>query len=131
MPVRIKITLLFTLIMFLLLSLLCGFIYYFAYTNRLQNIQAHLTNQALTTANMLTEAKIFDHELMNKIDSATIISMNSKTIQAYNNLNEKIYDYSDSPNDTLKLGGDIINEAKIKNSIFFYYWQKRSNCFLR
>ena len=37
MHVRIKITLLFTVIMFLLLSLLCGYIYYSSYTIRLEN----------------------------------------------------------------------------------------------
>jgi two-component system sensor histidine kinase ArlS len=129
MPVRIKITLLFTMIMFFLLLLLCGFIYYFAYTRRLENINAHLTNQALTTAKMLSESKIFDQKLMNKIDSATIISMKNKTIQAYNYLNEKIYAYSDSPNDTLKLSRNIINEARKKNTIFFTNGRKEAIAF--
>ena len=53
MHIRIKITLLFTLIMFLLLSLFCGFIYYFFYESRLENMKAHLTNQVLTTAGIL------------------------------------------------------------------------------
>lgn len=119
MPVRIKITLLFTMIMFLLLLLLCGFIYYFAYTRRLENINAHLTNQALTTAKMLNESNVFGQNLMNKIDSVTTISMKKKTIQVYNYLNEKIYSYSDSPNDTLQFSRNIINEARKKNSIFF------------
>jgi signal transduction histidine kinase len=129
MPVRIKITLLFTVIMFLLLLLLCGFIYYFAYTRRLENINAHLINQALTTAKMLNESKIFDQKLMNKIDSATIISMKNKTIQAYNYLNEKIYNYNDSPNDTLELNRNIINEARKKNSIFFTNGRKEAIAF--
>lgn len=129
MPVRIKITLLFTLIMFLLLLLLCGVIYYFAYTRRLENMNAHLTNQALTTAKMLNESKLFDQKLMNKIDSATIISMKNKTIQAYNYLNEKIYSYSDSSNDTLQLSRNIINEARIKNSIFFTTGRKEAIAF--
>ena len=86
MHVRIKITLLFTLIMCLLLALFCGFIYYFFYTIRLENIKAHLTNRALTTANMLNEPGIFDQNLMKKIDSITVIPMKNKTIQVYNSL---------------------------------------------
>ena len=129
MPVRIKITLLFTMIMFLLLLLLCGFIYYFAYAGRLANIKAHLTNQALTTAKLLSEPKTFDEKLMNKIDSATIISMKDKTIQAYNYSNEKIYSYSDSPGDSLQLSINMINEARAKNSVFFTTGKKEAIAF--
>ena len=67
MSVRLKITLLFTIIMFLLLSLLCGFIYYFSYSTRLENIKTHLINRALTTENMLRQPHIFDKQLMKKM----------------------------------------------------------------
>ena len=97
MHVRIKITLLFTLIMSVLLALFCGFIYYFFYSIRLENIKAHLTNHALTTANMLNEPKTFDQTLMKEIDSITVIPMQNKTIQVYNSRNERIYVNSDMP----------------------------------
>jgi signal transduction histidine kinase len=129
MAVRIKITLLFTTIVFLLLSLLCSSIYYFAYTRRLENIKAHLINQALTTSTLLNESNIFNQQLMNKIDSATIISMKDKTIQAYNNVNERIYTYSDFPGDTLKLSEDMLSEARMKNSIFFTAGRKEAVAF--
>ena len=64
MPVRIKITLIFTFIMSLLLLLFCSFIYYFFYTSRLENIKAHLTNHAVTTARMLDEPEVFDQNLI-------------------------------------------------------------------
>src|SRR4051812_35423132 len=129
MPVRIKITLFFTLIMFLLLLLLCGFIYYFAYTSRLANIKDHLTNQALTTATMLNEAKTFDQKLMNKIDSTLIISMKNKTIQAYNDLNQKIYAYSDSANDTIELSSNMLNNTRLKHKFFFTIGKKEAIAF--
>jgi two-component system sensor histidine kinase ArlS len=75
MPVRIKITLFFTLIMFLLLSLLCGIIYYFSYTTRLDNIKTHLMSRALTTANLLSQPEIFDSIIMSKIDASTTIEI--------------------------------------------------------
>ena len=52
--------------MCVLLALFCGFIYYFFYSIRLENIKAHLTNHALTTANMLNEPEIFDQALDEK-----------------------------------------------------------------
>lgn len=119
MPVRIKITLLFTMIMFLLLSLLCGVIYYFSYTTRLENIKTHLTNRASTTANMLRQPHIFDKKLMNKIDSTIVRSIKNKSIQAYNIHNESIYVYSDNSNDTIKINNKILDEARANGINFF------------
>ena len=119
MHVRIKITLLFALIMSLLLTLFCGFIYYFFYNNRLANIKAHLSNYAISTANMLDEPDIFNPGLVNKIDSITIIPMKHKAIQAYNNLNQKIYAYNDEQSDTLHVTGEILDKARA-NKIYFF-----------
>lgn len=124
MPVRIKITLLFTLIMFLLLSLLCGFIFYFSYTSRLENIRTLLINRALTTSNMLESPAIVDPALMNKIDSITGITIKSKTIQAYNYRNEKIYARSDSAADSIPVNKNILDEARESNIAFFSIGKK-------
>jgi signal transduction histidine kinase len=119
MPVRIKITIFFTFIVFLLLSLLCGIIYYFSYSSRLENIKTHLTNRVLTTAGLLSHSKIFDTTLMHKIDASTIIAIKNKTVQAYNYNNEKIYSYADIPGDTIEASNELLNEVKEKKKIFF------------
>ena len=119
MPVRIKITLLFTMIMFLLLSLLCGFIFYFSYTSRLENIRTLLINRALTTSNMLEQPTIVDPALMNKIDSITGITIKNKTIQAYNYRNEKVYTRSDTGTDSILVTNKILDEARVSNISFF------------
>ena len=90
---RLKITLMFTMIMFLILSLVCGLIYYYSYQNRLENIRTHLTNRALTTASMLNQPKVFDQNLMLTIDSRIVKSMKNKSIQVYDHNNEKVYNY--------------------------------------
>jgi two-component system sensor histidine kinase ArlS len=126
MPVRIKITLFFTLIMFLLLSLLCGIIYYFSYTTRLDNIKTHLMSRALTTANLLSQPEIFDSIIMSKIDASTTIEIKNKTIQVYNYLNKIIYTYSDTPDDTLQINTDILNEAKLNGNYFFSVGKKEA-----
>ena len=126
MSIRVKITLLFTTIMFLLLSLLCGFIYYLSYTSRIENMKTHLTNRALVTANMLDHPHTFDQKLMNKIDSAIPRSIKNKSIQAYNSHNEKIYAYSDKPADTFTIINDILDEARAKNSVYFTIGKKEA-----
>ncbi len=119
MHVRIKITLLFSLIMSLLLALFCGFIYYFFYNSRLENTRAHLSNYAISTANMLDEPEVFDPGLINKIDSITIIALKHKAVEAYNNLNEKIYAYNDEQSDTLNVTGEILDKVRT-NKIYFF-----------
>jgi two-component system, OmpR family, sensor histidine kinase ArlS len=126
MSIRVKITLLFTMIMFLLLSLLCGSIYYFSYNGRIKNMKTHLTNRALVTLNMLDRPGIFDEKLMNKIDSTILRTKKNKSIQAYNSHNEKIYTYIDEPADTLTIPNNILDEARAKNNVYFTIGEKEA-----
>ncbi len=128
MHIRIKITLLFTLIMFVLLSLLCGFIYYISYINRLDNIKTHLINRTLTTANLLNQPEIFDSITMSKIDGSTrkITEITNESIQAYNYFDKRIYAYSDKPGDSIQISTDILNEAKSKINYFFTVGKKEA-----
>jgi two-component system, OmpR family, sensor histidine kinase ArlS len=107
------------MIMFLLLSLLCGFIYYFSFSNRIEDMKTHLTNRALITANMLDRPVIFDQILMNKIDSAILVSLKNKSIQAYNSHNERIYAYSEKPADALDVASGILDKARTENNFYF------------
>ena len=119
MHVRIKITLLFTLIVFVLLSFLCGYIYYSSYTTRVENIKAQLTNRALTASRMLGRHDALGLNLMNKIDSVSVLSVKNKTVQAYNFLNERIYTYSNNAADTINISNAVIEKSRINNIIFF------------
>lgn len=119
MPVRIKITLLFTMIVFLLLSLVCGSVYYFSYSNRLENVKIKLLNRALTTASLLNQSETFDPVLINKIDASTAMSMKNKTVQAYNFFDVLIYTYSDVAADTIHVGSGIMNDARKRSEVFF------------
>ena len=126
MSIRNKITLLFALIVFLLLSLLCGSIYYFAYNDRLHNIRIQLTNAALTADKMLGETKIFNQQLINKIYSSRVIALKNKTIQTYNEKNEKVFTYSETLTDTIQVDKHILNEARANSSYFFSVGNKEA-----
>ncbi|MEP7108450.1 MAG: HAMP domain-containing sensor histidine kinase [Ferruginibacter sp.] len=119
MPVRIKITLLFTMIVFLLLSLLCSSVYYFSYANRIENVKSKLLNRALTTASLLNQSETFDQALINKIDSSTALPMKNKTVQAYNYFDVLIYTYADNPTDTIHVSYAILDEARKRKLVFF------------
>jgi len=118
MHIKFKITLIFTLIMFMLLALVCAIIYYFSYTNRRENIKSQLMNRALTTAQMLRQPGRYDAALMNEIDSGTILSLKNKTVNVYNGLNQVIYHYNDSFEDSFRITKEALDKSRKQNVIF-------------
>jgi two-component system, OmpR family, sensor histidine kinase ArlS len=119
MPVRLRITLLFTALGFLILFLVCGSVYYFSYTSRINSIKSRLTNRAITTARLLSQAELFDKELIRRIDSSTTLTLKDKTVQAYDYQNHRIYSYTDKPGDTLFISEQILDDSRVNTSVFF------------
>ena len=119
MPVRLRITLLFSLFAFIILGVVCSSIYYFSYQTRLNGIKTRLTNRAITTARLLSQQEIFDKEVVRQIDSLTTISLKRKTVQAYDYQNQRIYTYSDQPGDTIHIDREILNNARVKGNHYF------------
>ena len=119
MPVRVRITLLFSLLVFVILSLVCIGIYYFSYEARINNIKVRLTNRAITTGRLLSQKEIFDRNLIQRIDSSTTLSFNKKLVQAYNYQNRRIYNYIELPGDTLHINARILDNARVKGSLYF------------
>ncbi len=119
MPVRLRITLLFSLFAFIILGIVCSGIYYFSYQARLKSITNRLTNRAITTARLLSQQGVFDKEVVRRIDSLTTISLQKKTVQAYDYQNERIYTYSDLPGDTLQIDKDVLNNARVNERYYF------------
>ncbi len=124
MPVRLRITLLFGMIVFIILALVCGSVYYFYYTGRSNDIRKRLTYRAITTARLLAESDVFDKNLLRKIDSNTTLTMKEKSMQVYDRFNSRIYSYSDLPNDTLTIDTSILDEARARNNIYFLAGKK-------
>jgi len=119
MPVKLRITLLFCLIVFVILAMVCATVFYFSYTDRIQNIHTRLANRAITLARLLGQSQVFDQRLIRKIDSSTMLAIKDKTFQAYDYRNNKIYSYSDAPTDTLTVDNMILDDARVKGTIFF------------
>ncbi len=126
MPVRLRITLLFTALVFVILGLVCGGIYYFSYMARVNAIKTRLTNRAITTARMLGQQSVFDQKLVKKIDSFTTIALKNKTVQAYDNYYHKIYNYSDNIGDTFIIDKSILNNAKFDGTWYFKIGNKEA-----
>lgn len=126
MPVKLRITLLFCLIVFVILAIVCATAWYFSYTQRQQNIRTRLSNRAITLARLLGQSQVFDQALIRRIDSSTMLAMKDKTFQAYDYLNQKIYSYSDAIVDTITIDTNILDDARVKGMIFFHIGYKEA-----
>lgn len=119
MPVRLRITLFFAIIVFAILSLVCTSIYYFSYINRQKNFNIRLTNRAVTTARLLVQSETFNSELIQKIDASTAVAMKDKTIQAYNYSDQRVYTYADNLADTIPVDKKIFEKVKEQQYVYF------------
>jgi two-component system, OmpR family, sensor histidine kinase ArlS len=119
MPVRLRITILFGSIVFCILVMVCGSVYYFSHSSRVKNIRTRLTNRAITTGRLLAQSDVFDQNLLQRIEASTELAMKNKSLEVYDYLNQKIYSFSETPGDTIVVPPEVLDEARIKNSVFF------------
>jgi two-component system sensor histidine kinase ArlS len=126
MPIRFRITLLFSVVVFVILGILCVGIYYFSFKARERTIKTRLANRALTTARLLSQREIFDQSLVRKIDSFTTIALKNKIVEAFDFQNNRIYSYTDLPGDTLHVDEDILNEARVNGEYYFILGSKEA-----
>src|SRR5277367_5062853 len=124
MSVRIRITMLFASIVLIILVLVCGSIYYFSYTNRLNSFKTRLTNWAITTGRLLSQSTVFDQQMILTIDESTMLAMKDKTVQAYDRVNNRIYMYSDSAADTIPFPKDILNRTRREGDTYFSFGKR-------
>jgi two-component system, OmpR family, sensor histidine kinase ArlS len=119
MSVRVRITIIFTLLVAVILALASISVYYFSYNLRVSSIESRLTNRAITIGNLLQQSAFFSNELVKKIDSSSYLAYTNKVIQAYDYKNNKIYEYRDKPESFITVAPELLKEARIKKKIFF------------
>lgn len=126
MPVRLRITVLFVVLVTIILGVVCGSIYYFSYSERRSAMKTRLTNRAITTGRLLTQKEIFNKQLIQQIDSLTTLALKNKTVQAYNRNNRKVYSYSDIAGDSIQIDPGILDNAWQSGKRFFLFKQKEA-----
>ncbi len=110
MPVRLRIALLFTLVVFTILLVVGVVVYYISYRNRLEVVKTRLIARANNIASFLRQTEVFSSQLIQKIDTSTAGSARDKEVQVYDEDNLKVYAYSDRKNDTLAIDTGIVVE---------------------
>ena len=109
----------FPLLVFVILSLVCTGIYYFSYEARINNIKVRLTNRAITTGRLLSQQEIFDRNLIKRSIHQPRFLLIRNSVQAYNYQNKRIYNYIELPGDTLHIDAKILDNARVKGSLYF------------
>ena len=118
MPVKYRITVLFTLLVVVILGMVCISVYYFSYINRIKDIKTRLANRAITTGRLLSQTGVFDLRLIQQIDASTTVSLKNKIVEAFDFSNNKIYRYSDLEKDSISISKAIVQEARKKGKIY-------------
>lgn len=119
MPIRLRITLIYSLIVFLILGLVCGGTYYISYQARVQLINSRLANRALNTARLLNRKEVFNRGLVLQIDSLSRLTYSNKIVEAYSPSYEKVYSYSDIPGDSVHVSRGILQRALNGGPVYF------------
>ena len=127
MPVKIRITLLFTLLVVCILTIVCGSVYYFSYISRLADIRNRLANRAITTGRLLSQGGIFDQALIRRIDESTYLAIKDKIVEAYDRSDKKIYSYNDHPSDSLTINRAIIDNTRKERDGQLYFTQGKKD----
>jgi signal transduction histidine kinase len=111
--------LLFSLLAFFILSIVCASVYYFSYELRIETIISRLSNRAVTTARLLSQKEIFDEQLVKRIDSSTTLSLKNKVVKVFDTNNKLIYNYTDQPGDQIPVNENILARARKSGSYYF------------
>lgn len=126
MPVRLRITLLFVLLVFVILSIVCGSVYYFSYKERINTVKTRLTNRAITTGRLFSRREIFDRRMLRQIDSLTSVSIKDKIVQIFDAHNQKIYSYTDRQTDSLPVNIAILSRLAKGERHYFRSGEKEA-----
>lgn len=118
MPVRLRIAMLFTLLVLTIFFIVGSVVYYITYRNRLEAVKTRLTIRANNIVSFLRQTEVFNNQLIQKIDTSTAASARDKEVQVYNEADRKVYAYSDRT-DTLAIGALLLNQARLKKWLYF------------
>ena len=119
MNIKIKITLLFTLLVTIILVLLAIAVYYFSALNRKSEFSERLRNRALTTTRLLLEVEEIDPLLLRKIDSFTMNLLFEENITIYNHKNEILYSNRSEQNAAVQFDSLLLDKIRTNGEYRF------------
>jgi len=126
MKIRLRITILFTLVVTSILLIVCLSVYYFSGLNRENDFRKRLRNRALTTIHLLLKVEGIDNELLRKIDATTVITIQDKSVVVYDNMDRELYRYSDSGIIPVSANKNLLIKARQSGEYLFREGEKEA-----
>lgn len=118
MLIRNRITLVYTLIVTIILSVLCTAIYIFSYTSRVEQFKERLKRKALSTAALIKSNEI-GPDLIKEMNRVSNSGLSYKSVDLFDFSYNETFSYNDDRQDTLVVTGDILQKTKA-NKIYFF-----------
>jgi len=119
MSIKLKIALLFALLVTIILLLLNTSIYYFASVDRKEVFKKRLKNRALSTAQTYAISKDDNLSMLQKMDITGLASLHNKSVFIFDFNNKPLYIFDDDGKDSLLLSKYIIERAKTEKEFYF------------
>src|SRR3990172_91529 len=116
--IRKRLTLQFTLIVAVILSLLSSGVYYFSSNYRESEFYSRLKDKSLTTAKLLIEVREVDASLLKIIDQNTINALYDEKVVIYDYLNKEIYNSIDEGKIPVSI--DLLNKIRLEKEVRYH-----------
>jgi signal transduction histidine kinase len=126
MSIKFKIAFLFTILVTIILTIASISVYLFSVKERQGSFKKSLRNRALSTARVYAGIKDSNYSVLQRMDLASVASLNNKsvTITSFNGIPR--YMFSDSEEDSLLLTQKVIEKTRSGLEYFFTYHDKKA-----
>src|ERR1044071_8925677 len=118
MPLKYRITLVYTFIVTIIMLLLCWAIYFYSAQNRVVQFQERLYRKAYSTA-LLLKSKQFNTEEVKAINESGNSSLFRKSINVYDAHDNLVFTYRDPDALPLVVNNAVLKTAKQRKKYFF------------
>lgn len=121
MKIKFKITALFTLLVTAILLVLSISVFYFTSLQRADAFKRRLKGRANNDGQLFSIFGDNDstRAVLGRIDSASAITLNQKSVVIFNYLDQPVYRYNAKNVDSILPDKDILKEARLKHEVYF------------
>lgn len=118
MQLKYRITIVYTIIVTIILSLLCTAVYIFSTQNRVDQFRSRLRNKAFSTISLI-DSKELNRDFIKLYNRTSPSSLFEKNIDVIDSNGTPLFSYSDDDSSRITITRDIVNKALIKGEYFF------------
>lgn len=119
MSIKLRISLLFALIVTVILLLLNISVYYFTAIDRRENFKRRLKNRAISTSDMYINFKNGNIDMLHRLDSVGGASLYEKSVLIQDPSGGKLYSYDRENNDSVDFDKQVLEKAKAEGEYYF------------